>query len=200
MSELARLIISIALQYHNLQWWSRLWLAPMSNDREQSKVFFWTWGCSIFKKSSNLSWSLFMHSHSVIHSKTIFFVVGWWLTSSAITHPPSAVYASILKKKNVTGQHIRSTIPKIPYFLYNFNCCVLLCLKFTRLLHGWIAQLMLACFSGMRRSVLILPTVLTAQPFHIENNTAPPWPRSMGYPLTFSSACSPLQYLCFGPA
>lgn len=41
-------------------------------------------GCSIFKKSSDLSWSSFMHAHSVISSKTICFVVSGWLTSSTI--------------------------------------------------------------------------------------------------------------------
>ena len=61
------------------------------------------------------------------------------------------------------------------------NCCVPLCIRFRRLLHGWIAQLcwpVLAVWGVVCSS----STYSQSKPLRI-GNTAPPWPRSMGYHL-----------------
>lgn len=72
----------------------------------------------------------------------------------------------------VAGQHTP------PHYI---NCCVPLCIRFRMLLPGWIAQL---CWPGLAvwGVVCLSSTYSQSNPLRI-GNTAPPWPRSMGYHL-----------------
>lgn len=123
--------------------------------------------------------TIFIHPCSIGNFFQNYMLRRWGITNP-IHLPPRALLQIFLLCINnkcryiirVAGQHTPS---------HYINCCVPLCIRLRRLLHGWIAQLCWP-FLAVWGVVCSSSTYSQSKPLRI-GNTAPPWPRSMGYHL-----------------